>query len=190
MPECTTGCCRRKEMPAVEFRQFPSSSQVISPWATSLNRRRTHLAFGAHPWQLRRKPSWQRQRAAAAAAQGHPGDEGADGIRTSEGWVAARRQRKDWTIGPRIDLSHEDAVRMQLQALADNNKPWVDHGVEVHLQCINGTTKGLPESICGISVGFNSNAGDAPMRLWMVSQVLYRFAAFDVFQRSNYFGCG
>lgn len=37
---------------------------------------------------------------------------------------------------------------MQLQALADNNKPWVDHGIEV----------------------------------------LYRFAAFDVFQRSNYFG--
>jgi hypothetical protein len=38
-----------------------------------------------------------------------------DGLHTSEGWIAARRQRKDWTLGPRLELSREAAVLMQLQ---------------------------------------------------------------------------
>ncbi|KAK9805013.1 hypothetical protein WJX73_001535 [Symbiochloris irregularis] len=58
------------------------------------------------------------------------------------------RKRKDWKQGPQFELTKEDAVHMQLQALMDNNKPFADHGIEV----------------------------------------LYRFASFDPFQRSNYFG--
>lgn len=65
-----------------------------------------------------------------------------------EGWVPARRQRRDWTVGPGFHLAPEEAVEMQLQALQTNNEPCVDHGVEV----------------------------------------LYRFAAFDPFERSCYFG--
>lgn len=38
-----------------------------------------------------------------------------DGLHTSEGWIAARRQRKDWTLGPRLELSREEAVQMQLK---------------------------------------------------------------------------
>lgn len=38
-----------------------------------------------------------------------------EGIQTEEGWIGARRRRKDWSIGPSLDLSAEDAVFMQLQ---------------------------------------------------------------------------
>lgn len=43
------------------------------------------------------------------------GGDSTDGLQTSEGWIAAHRQRKDWTIGPRLELSREAAVQMQLQ---------------------------------------------------------------------------
>lgn len=56
------------------------------------------------------------------------------------------RERAD--LGPRFDLSWEQAVELQLAALRDNDKPCFDHGVEV----------------------------------------MYRFASFDPFQRSAYFG--
>ena len=41
------------------------------------------------------------------------------------------RKRKDWKLGPQFELTKEDAVQMQLQALQENNQPFVDHGIEV-----------------------------------------------------------
>lgn len=42
--------------------------------------------------------------------------EEAEGFRTAdEGWVPARRRRRDWKIGPGADLSPAEAVQMQLQ---------------------------------------------------------------------------
>ncbi|KAI8470202.1 MAG: hypothetical protein J3K34DRAFT_264074 [Monoraphidium minutum] len=49
---------------------------------------------------------------------------------------------------PRFDLDLDGALRVQLEALQSNNKPYNDHGIEV----------------------------------------MYRFAAFDPFERSRYFG--
>eukprot|EP00198_Chlamydomonas_reinhardtii_P014247 XP_001703584.1 predicted protein [Chlamydomonas reinhardtii] len=56
--------------------------------------------------------------------------------------------KKRTQIGPCFDLSWEDALRVQLEALQHNNNPYPDHGVEV----------------------------------------MYRFANFDPFQRTKYFG--
>lgn len=52
-------------------------------------------------------------------------------------------------LGPRQGLGHEEALRIQLQALQRNNTPYNNHGIEV----------------------------------------MYRFAKFDPFERSAYFGC-
>ena len=38
-----------------------------------------------------------------------------DGLQTDEGWFAAHKKRKDWTIGPDLGLTREQAVEMQLQ---------------------------------------------------------------------------
>ncbi|KAG2426418.1 hypothetical protein HYH02_014777 [Chlamydomonas schloesseri] len=56
--------------------------------------------------------------------------------------------KKRTQVGPCFDHSWEDALRVQLEALQNNNTPYPDHGVEV----------------------------------------LYRFANFDPFQRTKYFG--
>jgi len=42
-----------------------------------------------------------------------------------------RRRRADWSLGPALDLSADDALRMQMDALRDNDAPYRDHGVEV-----------------------------------------------------------
>ena len=42
-----------------------------------------------------------------------------------------RRRRADWSLGPALDLSPDDALRMQMDALRDNDAPYRDHGVEV-----------------------------------------------------------
>lgn len=39
--------------------------------------------------------------------------------------------KKRSQIGPCFDLSWEDALRVQLESLRENNKPYADHGVEV-----------------------------------------------------------
>jgi hypothetical protein len=41
------------------------------------------------------------------------------------------RTRADWTLGPSLELSADEALDMQMQALADNDVPYRDHGVEV-----------------------------------------------------------
>lgn len=60
-------------------------------------------------------------------------------------WVDSREKRP---IGPRLDLTVEETIQCQLDALKYNNEPHQDHGVEV----------------------------------------MYRFASFDPFERSKYFG--
>lgn len=48
--------------------------------------------------------------------RGRAQEEEAEGFRTAdEGWVPARRRRRDWKIGPGADLSPAEAVQMQLQ---------------------------------------------------------------------------
>jgi len=41
------------------------------------------------------------------------------------------RRREDWSLGPALDLSPDDALRMQMEALRANDRPYRDHGVEV-----------------------------------------------------------
>eukprot|EP00252_Welwitschia_mirabilis_P011136 TRINITY_DN25034_c0_g1_i1.p1 TRINITY_DN25034_c0_g1~~TRINITY_DN25034_c0_g1_i1.p1 ORF type:complete len:224 (-),score=31.08 TRINITY_DN25034_c0_g1_i1:614-1285(-) len=60
-------------------------------------------------------------------------------------WVVSWEKKP---IGPRLNLTAEEAVRCQLDALKYNNEPHPDHGVEV----------------------------------------MYKFASFDPFERSKYFG--
>eukprot|EP00803_Ostreobium_quekettii_P010452 evm.model.scf_31.3 EVM.evm.TU.scf_31.3 scf_31:46305-51402(-) len=64
------------------------------------------------------------------------------------GGESIRLPKKRTGTWPNIDLTREQAVELQLEALQRNNEPFRDHGVEV----------------------------------------LYRFANFDPFQRSNFFG--
>ena len=41
------------------------------------------------------------------------------------------RRRADWSLGPALDLSPDDALAMQMDALQINDSPYRDHGVEV-----------------------------------------------------------
>lgn len=58
------------------------------------------------------------------------------------------KTREDKPLGPRFDMTAEEAISCQLEALRNNDQPHADYGVEV----------------------------------------MYRFAGFDPFQRSTYFG--
>lgn len=58
------------------------------------------------------------------------------------------KAQEDKPLGPRFDMTAEEAISCQLEALRDNDQPHADYGVEV----------------------------------------MYRFAGFDPFQRSTYFG--
>lgn len=41
------------------------------------------------------------------------------------------RKRRDWSLGPALSLDADAALRMQMDALARNDDPYRDHGVEV-----------------------------------------------------------
>lgn len=58
------------------------------------------------------------------------------------------KTQEDKPLGPRCDMTAEEAIGCQLEALCNNDHPYADYGVEV----------------------------------------MYRFAGFDPFQRSTYFG--
>ena len=71
-------------------------------------------------------------RARAVVARASP----PDGLRNGlpEGLFLAPRQprrRSDWSVGPALDLSVDDAVAAQMEALARNDRPYRDFGVEV-----------------------------------------------------------
>ncbi|GLC46927.1 hypothetical protein PLESTM_001946200 [Pleodorina starrii] len=68
---------------------------------------------------------WARRVAAAAI-----GDEGGL-LFLNNGECLSLERRKRAQLGPCFELSWEDALRVQLEALQNNNVPYSDHGVEV-----------------------------------------------------------
>ena len=83
-------------------------------------------------------------RARAVVARASP----PDGLRNGlpEGLFLAPRQprrRSDWSVGPALDLSVDDAVAAQMEALARNDRPYRDFGVEVCVcVCVRGGFSG------------------------------------------------
>ena len=71
----------------------------------------SHLCYRRAPGLRWRQQQHRRSCRTSSCA----GADSPDGLQTSEGWIAARRQRKDWTLGPQLELSREAAVQMQLQ---------------------------------------------------------------------------
>lgn len=62
----------------------------------------------------------------ASANPAQPGDVGGDAVP-----LVPKKKRMDWNVGPCYELSHHAAIEVQLQALRDNDTPYIDHGIEV-----------------------------------------------------------
>ncbi len=42
-----------------------------------------------------------------------------------------KKKRLDWNVGPSYQHTHQQAVEVQLEALRNNDTPYIDHGIEV-----------------------------------------------------------
>ena len=58
------------------------------------------------------------------------GTNGADDLTISL-FKRKRHRRADWSLGPALDLSPDQVLEMQMEALRVNDSPYRDHGVEV-----------------------------------------------------------
>ncbi len=88
------------------------------------------------------------------------------------------KKRSDWELGPAFDLSQEQAVCMQLQVIV-----WHQHCLLAPLKLSMRSQHISWNSLCLQALQQN----DLPTADHGV-EVLYRFADFDPFARSCYFG--
>ncbi|GJP62433.1 hypothetical protein CLOP_g19497 [Closterium sp. NIES-67] len=138
------GIAMRRRAPPVS----PQRASSVPPRILAPAVPRTFRARGVPPAALSARGEERRLHAARGGARGACG-----GTRCSAGvpdYLPAswKRGTDEKPLGPRLELSAEEAVQQQLWALQCNDHPYPDHGVEV----------------------------------------MYRFAGFDPFERSRYFG--
>lgn len=74
---------------------------------------RKHHCCSQHTSRVR--GSWQRAQRGKLHRRRAEGEEVEGFMTAEEGWVPARRRRRDWELGPGAHLSPAEAVQMQLQ---------------------------------------------------------------------------